>query len=355
MKIAKWLIIVIIVISTLLIAKWIASFFPSGHKEAAKTKEPVAIQTDIVKEIIDYIKEEIIGYKKEEPMEEVEIRLTFKHLEPAIIGSYNEAKSDINIFIEESMKNFQKEAKISLNKEDGFLDWLFDWATGYKLIWKKTKGIAGSADNEVKMAQERFMQDVLNYEPVLGVINRYSKYRVEEFYKTALNIVSAELNQNLSQFKQNEKPVKAEEIPSIELPWGAYLASGGTSIYAVSETAGLTGITLAGAAVAEKNAATIINTKMTGILSSNIATFLAGNTVALGGIFLAPVIAYATSKGVNALTIDDTRAKLEDAIDAIVADLTKDIELEYEKELFKIKNEIVTELNKSVTIKGANQ
>ncbi len=58
-------------------------------------------------------------------------------------------------------------AKYNLSKEDGFLDWLFGWGTGYQMIWKKLKSYAGSEDNEIKLVENKFKEDVLNYESIL--------------------------------------------------------------------------------------------------------------------------------------------------------------------------------------------
>lgn len=326
----RYLKYIIITLFFIVISKWIINFLPSSYDEKNGIKIKEVITQNITKQI--------------------NIDITFKHLEPRILIEYEETKSDINSYIDVKINKFQENSKYRLSKEDGFLDWLFGWGTGYKLIWKKTKGWFDSEDNEIKTVEEKFKTEVILYDNLIVDINNYSKNRINDFYKSTVDIIVEDVNNNIKNLKEDKNIKNLTSIKSVDLPWGKYITQVGTNSFEVGTiflASELTITTVVGSKVA-----TILGPKVLGIVSAKAATIIAGKVASAVGLVFAPLIDYGLNEGVKALKIDETRKEFENAIDEIATDLKESISTEYTNQLIIVKNNVSSELNKQIKLKG---
>jgi len=322
-KILKY---IIITLFSIVVAKWILTIFPSNH----------TVQDNI----------KIVEIKK---INEIKIDISFKNIESKIISELDDTQQDINNYINDSMTQFNKESKYRLSKEDGFLDWLFGWGTGYKLVWKKLKGLAGSNDNEIVAVENKFKSDVLQYDSILENINQYSKNRLEDFYKNITLIIINDINTKIANIKTIDNTTIVTNLKNEELPWGKYIVQTGTNTFELA-TLITTDRTLA--VVIGSKVTTILGPKVLGIVSAKAVTIVASKVASVVGLVFVPIIDYALNEGTKKLQYDDTKIQFEDAIDEISDDLSIQLKNSYQNKLLDIKNEIAIELNKKITLKG---
>jgi hypothetical protein len=104
----------ILIIIALVIAKWIIMFVPSASNN---------VNNSIVTQ-----KEKIENNRQTEK-KEVELNINFDKLRPQIEEEYEKAKQDIYNYIDKKIYERKEISKERLTREDGFLDWIFDYFT----------------------------------------------------------------------------------------------------------------------------------------------------------------------------------------------------------------------------------
>ena len=322
----KFLKYTLIAIFSIIIAKWLITLLPSSYTEKDSFK-----------------------VNKTEELKEIKIDISFRHLERPINDELKKAQKDIDKFTDQKINEFNDTAKYNLSKEDGFLDWLFGWGTGYQMIWKKLKSYAGSEDNEIKFVENKFKEDVLNYENILKEINDYSKNRINDFYTTSLSIVLNDIEKKNIQLKEYKSEYTFQDIENQNLPWGKYITQLGTNGFEVST---IVASDLAISTIIGGKVATVLGPKVLGVVSAKAATIIAGKVASAVGIIFAPIIDYTLNEAAKALQYDSTKKQFEDSIDDITSTLKEETKKEYHNQLLEIKNEITEELNKTISIKG---
>ena len=316
----------LIAIFSIIMAKWLITLLPSSYTEKDSFK-----------------------VNKTEESKEIKVDISFRHLERPINDELKKAQKDIDKFTDQKINEFNDTAKYNLSKEDGFLDWLFGWGTGYQMIWKKLKSYAGSEDNEIKFVENKFKEDVLNYENILKEINDYSKNRINDFYTTSLSIVLNDIEKKNIQLKEYKSEYTFQDIENQNLPWGKYITQLGTNGFEVST---IVASDLAISTVIGGKVATVLGPKVLGVVSAKAATIIAGKVASAFGIIFAPIIDYTLNEAAKALQYDSTKKQFEDSIDDIASTLKEETKKEYHNQLLEIKNEITEELNKTISIKG---
>ena len=322
----KFLKYTLIAIFSIIMAKWLITLLPSSYTEKDSFK-----------------------VNKTEELKEIKIDISFRHLERPINDELKKAQKDIDKFTDQKINEFNDTAKYNLSKEDGFLDWLFGWGTGYQMIWKKLKSYAGSEDNEIKLVENKFKEDVLNYENILKEINDYSKNRINDFYTTSLSIVLNDIEKKNIQLKEYKSEYTFQDIENQNLPWGKYITQLGTNGFEVST---IVASDLAISTIIGGKVATVLGPKVLGVILAKAATIIAGKVASAVGIIFAPIIDYTLNEAAKALQYDSTKKQFEDSIDDIASTLKEETKKEYHNQLLEIKNEITEELNKTISIKG---
>ena len=325
----KFLKYTLIAIFSIIIAKWLITLLPSSYTEKDSFK-----------------------VNKTEESKEIKVDISFRHLERPINDELKKAQKDIDKFTDQKINEFNDTAKYNLSKEDGFLDWLFGWGTGYQMIWKKLKSYAGSEDNEIKLVENKFKEDVLNYENILKEINDYSKNRINDFYTTSLSIVLNDIEKKNIQLKEYKSEYTFQDIENQNLPWGKYITQLGTNGFEVST---IVASDLAISTIIGGKVATVLGPKVLGVvLTKAVTTMIAGKVASAVRIIYAsaPIIDYTLNEAAKALKYDSTKKQFEDSIDDIASTLKEETKKEYHNQLLEIKNEITEELNKTISIKG---
>jgi len=317
-------------ILALVIAKWIIIFLPSNSSDFRVVKE--------------------VSYKKDtQTIKEVQLSLDLSALKPQIEKEYQLAQEDIHNYILQQMNEQKNEAKYRLTKEDGFLDWLFGYWTGWEMMIKKVEGWFGSSDDEIKLVSDNFESMVIN--PGLSDrfrnINSYTKNRIEDYYKNVITITINYINQNIAKLKQ--QGYTDVHIYKNTIPWSQYVVARGGDALVIAEGMGLGMGLVVGKYVGSKVAA-IIGPKLLGIVEAKTASIVAGKIASIFEFVLAPIIDYAANEAVKEAQYDETKRSFDKIIDGIFYDMTNQIEHKADNSLIKVKNKIYEELNKQVVI-----
>ena len=326
----KYLKYLIIGIFALVISKWIIVFLPSNSSDFRVVKE--------------------VSYKQDnKTIKEVQLSLDLSALKPQIEKEYQLAKEDVHNYIVQQMNEQKKESKYRLTKEDGFLDWLFGYWTGWEMMWKKLKGFFGSSDNEVKLVSDNFESMVINpgLSNRLKNINSYTKNRIDDYYKNVITITIHYINQNIAKLKQ--QGYTNIHIYKNTIPWSQYVVARGGEVLVITKGTGLGMGIMVGKYVGSKVAA-IIGPKLLGIVEAKTASIVAGKIVSIFEFVLAPIIDYAANEAVKAAKYDETKRSFSKIIDDIFYDMTNQIDNKANNSLIKVKNKIYEELNKQVVI-----
>jgi len=147
-KKSKFLKYLLILLFSVIIAKYLVLWFLPASKMPETTETASASAT---------------ATKKTQPApKEVTLNIDLAPLQEAIGREYELTQKDIHDYIKEQIERQRQSAYHNLTKDEGFLDWVFGWGTGYEMMYKKIKGAFGSDDNEVKMVSEKFQQDVIS-------------------------------------------------------------------------------------------------------------------------------------------------------------------------------------------------
>ncbi|SFV75229.1 hypothetical protein MNB_SM-3-276 [hydrothermal vent metagenome] len=278
--------------------------------------------------------------------------MDYSEIYPEIEKEYQLAKEDINSYIETEMQKQMDDSKEQLTKDDGFLEWIFGWLTGYKMVWKKIKGYFGSDDNEVKMVSNKFKTDVINHRllTTLTNIQDYSKKRIEDYYKNVVLSVNRHLNIQVAKLKENG--YKKISIDTKTIPWGKYTVSGISDGVGLLELTGVTSISIISGKFIGAKVASLIGPKVLSIVTAKTATIVAGKVASLFTWIFAPLIDYGTNEAVKLYKYNDTKKSFENLLIDIYSTISQELKIENAELLDKVKKSIYQELNKKTIIKG---
>jgi len=328
-----------------IVTKWIVLYFlPSGLPEYFLENNRFKKETNLsVKKVT----------KPKKIVKEVELEINFSSLKPKIEKEYKKARRDIIRFIRKQLYIQKKQTLHRLTKKDGFLDWLFGWDTGYKILYKKIKGIFGSKDNEIKMISEEFKRRVL--EPGLSerliIINEYVRNRIEDFYTTSLAMTVDYINKKIKNLKL--EGYTDIEINQTTIPWNKYIVSVTGNIYTLSSTArGLGLSTILISKYVGSKIGSLVGAKAVSIIGAKTAYLAGAKMVSLFEFILAPVIDYVANEAVKAIKYDETKKAFEKIINKIFYRLNYNLQYQAIRNLYRVKKKIYKELKKKIKLKA---
>jgi len=329
---------IIIALFSIVISKWIIlDFIPNNN--TLDEKQNATVEKSLIKKI-------------SKKVHNIELDVDYSEIMDEIENEYNLAKEDINSFIQNEIENQKNDSKYRLSQDDGFLDWLFGWGTGYKMMWKKAKGLAGSKDNEIKMVSDKFQEDVINprFNTTITNIQEYSKNRIDEYYKNVILITTNYINNKIK--KLHTQGFSNITIKENTMPWGRYVTIGLSDGFAVAEITGLTSVSIVAGKFVGAKVATILGPKMFALLSAKTASVVAGKIASMFSLILAPIIDYAMNEGTRLYKYNDTKKDFENMIDTIFNETQSDIRYDIYHSLDLTRDSIYTELNKQTKIIG---
>jgi frataxin-like iron-binding protein CyaY len=337
-KFFKYLILIIL---ALVVAKWIIMFLLSSNNETNNINTETEIKT--------------LNNTKHKEIKEVELSMNFESLKPKIEQEYQKTQQDIYNYIDKQINKQRKESKYRLTKEDGFLDWIFDYFTGWKIVYKKVKGFFGSEDNEKKMVINKFKNDVINpgLNETLKNINNYTQERINDYYKNVITITVNYINKNIEELK--EEGYSDIKIDKNSIPWASVITARGGDAITITEATGLTGIGIVVGKFVGSKVATLIGPKVLGLVEAKVATIIAGKIAAAFEFILAPIIDYGANEAVKMAKYDDTKKEFEEVIDNIFDELDNELKNSVKNSLIEVKNEIYTELNRETKISAKKE
>ncbi len=284
--------------------------------------------------------------------QEVELTIDYADLKNRVEREYQDVLNDIDQYTNEQINEQKGRAYYQISKEDGFLDWIFGYFTGYKMMWKKIKGLFGSDDNEVKMVSDKFQNDVIKpgLDATLENIQSYTSNRMEDYHKTVIVMTAEYLNAKTAEFKQQGyTDIKMEPK---NIPWAKYIVSSSADGVVLLELTGVTSISIVAGKVVGSKVAALLGPKMLALLSAKTATVVAGKIAASFSLIFAPLVDIVINEASKQIQYDSTKKDFEDMIDDIFAGTQRDIERKTHDALLEVKNSIYKELNQQTKIKA---
>jgi hypothetical protein len=282
---------------------------------------------------------------------EIELSIDYSDLKNRIKSEYQGASNDIDRYIKEQMDEQRDKAYYQISKEDGFLDWVFGYFIGYKMMWKKIKGFFGSDDNEIKMVSDKFQNDVIQpgLDNTLKNIQAYSRNRIEDYYKSVITATAEHLNTKTAELKK--QGYTNMEVESKSIPWSKYIVSSSADSFVLLELTGVTSISVVTGKVVGSKVAALLGPKMLALISAKTASVVAGKIAASFSLMFAPLVDWAINETSKQIQYDSTKKDFEKMIDDILADTQKDIGHKVHNALMEEKNSIYKELNQKTKIK----
>ncbi len=294
----------------------------------------------------------IMSKTVESVKKEIELSIDYSDLKKSIKSEYQDALNDIDRHTKEQIDEQRDKAYYQISKEDGFLDWVFGYFIGYKMMWKKIKGYFGSDDNEIKMVSDKFQNDVIQpgLDNTLKNIQAYSRNRIEDYYKSVIAATAEHLNAKTDELKK--QGYTNMEVESKSIPWSKYIVSGSAESFVLLELTGVTSISVITGKVVGSKVAALLGPKMLALVSAKTASVVAGKIAASFSLIFAPLVDWAINETSKQIQYDATKKDFEKMIDEILADTQEDIEKWAHNALLKVNNSIYKELNKQTKIKA---
>jgi len=336
-KKSKFLKYLLILLFSIIIAKYLVLWFLPASKIPQNTV--TTVKTTAQKTVLA------------EP-KEVSLSIDLAPLQESIGKEYEVTVKDIHTYVEEQISEQKENAYYALSKDDGFLDWVFGWWTGYKMMWKKVKGAFGADDNEIRMVSEKFQEDVIspNFSLMTTNIHSYTENRTEDFYKSAVVQTSAYLNKKIGELKK--QGYANIQVEPTSVPWGKYMLSSGSDGFALLELTGATGVSLMAGKFIGAKVATLIGPKMLALVGTKTAGVVAGKIAAASSLIFAPLVDYLVNEGTKEVMYESTEKDFKKIVDDIFKNTQIDIIAQVDQSLLEIKNDIFEEINTQIKIKA---
>jgi hypothetical protein len=324
----------------LIVTKWVVlDFLPSSTINTSADSSAIVDQAD-ASQNVPSVRQPVMLSIDLDPVRE------------SIEEEYLSARKDIEDFVAEQMERQKQDVVYRLTEDDGFLDWLFGWWTGYKMLWKKIKGLAGSDDNEVAMVSKKFQEEVMKpgLDRRVETIYDYAKNRVDDYQKSVLVLTRKYLNKELQGIKS--RGYTHVEVKQETVPWGNYIVQGGTDGFALVELTGVTSISvIAGKAVGAKVGA-VLGPKMLGLLTAKASSVVAGKVAAAFSLFLAPLVDYGLNEATRAWKYEDTKNTFASLADNILEKTRRSIRDQLIDSLDTVKETLYSEVGQNLIVKG---
>ena len=330
----------LIALMSLIVSKYLILWcFPSS-KSLRTAQQETNITTNIIPTKVQTVPQEVV------------LTIDYKKLKKRVDKEYIKTTKDLDKYIAEQIGEQRKRAYYQLSKDDGFLDWVFGYFTGYKMMWKKIKGVFGSDDNEIKLVSDKFQKDVMDpgYRTMVSNIQSYRKHRVEDYTKNVLILTSKYVNENIKALKKSG--YEQIEVAYETIPWNKYMVSGAGDGFMLLEMTGVIGVSpLVGKFVGAK-VATLLGPKVLTLIGAKTATVVAGKIAASFSLIFAPLVDYGLNEAAKKVQYDSTQKDFEHIITNVLEGTKKEIMKNTHTGLDKVKNSLYKELNKTTKIKA---
>ena len=305
----------------------------------------------IVLYIIPSSQEKSITLQYKEVKKTKKIIINYEELKPEIENKYNLTLQDIYNYTDNALNKQKQTAYYNLSKKDGFLDWIFGWIEGYKIMWHKIKGSFGSKDDEKKLVADKFNEIILKpgMDTTFKDIQNYTKQRINDYIQEVVVITTNYLNSKIKTLKDEGYKV---EIDSSSIPFAKYGVSLGVDGVFVAESTGITGIGITMSKVIESKLGSLLGAKAATIIEAKAASIVAAKIASAFELLLAPVIDYAANETVKEMEYDKTKKAFEGIIDNVFKEINYQLKTQAQNSLNEANNIVIEELNRKTVIKG---
>jgi len=189
----------------------------------------------------------------------------------------------------------------------------------------------------------------------LNLIDKYAQNKIKDFYLQTFVIIQNNINDQIKMLKS--QGVKDIKVDTTQIPYAKYVTASMIDGYFVYQGLGVAGGALGGAKIASSKvvaskAGSMAGSKVGSIVGSKIASLAASKVGAVVSFGIGIIVDIGLNEAVKQVKYDKTKKSFKKAIDKYVNQLYIEISNTQNQYLYDIKNSIITELNKQVTIKG---
>ena len=327
-----------LIILGIVIIKWIILSIPSTPQNT------ISIQTN---------------KPKLKQFQEISLNVDFKELEPIIEKKFQQAQNDIENY---KIKKLDEYKIGAYSRVDKFLEWLFNYFNGYKILAHKVGGWLGVSKTDTEYIKNKFEKKVVKKDILksyLADIDKYTQNRIKDFYQDVFIIIQDYINEKIKTLKS--QGITNIKIDTNSIPYAKYITASIIDGYFVYEGIGAAmGAYAGGKAVTSKIAASkassIAGSKIGSMMGAKMSAFLASKAgavaldVATFGIGV--LFDVGANEAVKHLQWEKTKKNFRKIIDNYIDNISIEIENSYNESLYDIKNSVIKELNKQTTIKG---
>ena len=331
-SITRWMIAIVL---ALLITKWIVLWFiPASvqpeHKSSIQTPEVHPVNS----------------------VEKVTLNIDMSPLKTRVEKAYISAKKDIIHYVDDQIGLQKGYSNTRLTKEDGFLDWIFGWGTGYNLMYKKIKGSFGSKDNEVNMVSNKFKNEVMNpgIKEMMHRIQQYAENRMDDYRKSTIVMTKDYLDTEIAMLKFKE--YRHLVVDEKTIPLSRYLILSASDGFILAEMTGLTGVSLVAGKMVGAKVSTVLGPKMLGLLTTKASAIVAGKVAAFSSLIFAPLVDYLFNEASKEYHYADTRKMFSKMIAEMFLETEKSVKVQLIRALDDVHNTLYSEINTNLTVTG---
>ncbi len=259
-----------------------------------------------------------------------EATIDFSIIRPIVAKELLEMESELEEYRSEQLSKIKAEMVYHLKEEDGFLDWLYGWWTGYKIAWHSLSGLFDEKNDAKTYIVQNFTSLVIkkvDIERYGKQIESFTAHRIEDFYRSVIQQVNEALIEQSGSL--NIKKGEQLVVDAETLPWGKYIGQGVIDIGSLAGAKALTGslsaTTLkAGAGkitlskIAEGKVVGIVSGKVTAMVGAKAAGAVVSVAIDTATLGLGILIDYLFSKGYEAVNRDADEIIYSNLIDDIV-------------------------------------
>ncbi len=331
-SITRWIMAIVL---ALLVTKWMVLWFiPASVQPEQKS----SIQTPEAHPV--------------NSVEKVTLNIDMSPLKVRVEKAYISMKKDIFHYVHEQIRLQEGYSNTRLTKEDGFLDWIFGWGTGYNLVYKKLKGFFGSNDNEVKMVSDKFKNEVMipGMKEMMHRIEQYAANRMDDYRKSTIVMTKDYLDTEIAMLKSKE--YRHLVVDAKTIPLSRYLILSASDGFVLAEMTGLTGVSLATGKVVGAKVSTVLGPKMLGLLTTKASAIVAGKVAAFSSLIFAPLVDYLLNEVSKEYQYEDTRQMFSEMIAEMFLETEKSVKLQLLTALDDVHDALYSEINTNLTVTG---
>ncbi len=168
------------------------------------------------------VKTDVMEGSKEKNKQSVSV--DFSILYTDIKDEFEQLKKDLNLYKKKQVRELADTMIYQLDREEGYLDWLYGWGTGWKMVGHSIWGWIDEEESANAYISKYFKEMVIDrtsIELYNQKVEIFAKQRIEDFYHSVLKKVEGEIIKKSDKLKSPED--NKVVVNAAVLPWGKYM------------------------------------------------------------------------------------------------------------------------------------